>query len=185
MLFRSDQVVWRALPPPPPPSHYAEIGDVAAVPYLTDALRDLYARYLAKTGAKALVLGVPGGAFAYYDGRDPFGQAMVNCREQVLICEPYAIGDQVVWVPPPSLPAATNFAPLQDAEAVPFLSPEGRTGYRTFLAASGPRAFAIAPDGAWASGAGGKEIARVTLAKCSQFHKDCKLYAIDDRVVWQ
>lgn len=95
-----DQVVWKALPSVPPPSHYAEIGDVAKVPYVTDPGRDLYRRYLAKTGPKALVLGVPSGAYAYYGGLDPFGQAMVNCRDQAPVCEPYAVGDQVVWVPP-------------------------------------------------------------------------------------
>ena len=40
-------------------------------------------------------------------------------------------------------------AELNDAEAVPHLDGRGRDGYRHFLATLPPRAFAIAPGGAW------------------------------------
>ncbi len=129
-----DQVVWTPFPPPPPASGYAAIDNADAVPYLnlkaSDAGRELYRKYLAKTGHKALVLGPGGSAYASYDGFDAFDHALLLCQDKSLICEPYAIDDQVVWVPPPPLPAASKFADLQNVEAVPFLNADGKRGYQ-------------------------------------------------------
>src|SRR5712672_2693210 len=44
-----------------------------------------------------------------------------------------------------------GFAPLEKADAVPFLREKGREAYKEFLSKPTPRAFAIAPNGAWAS----------------------------------
>jgi dienelactone hydrolase len=69
-----DKVVWVPPPPLPPASHYAALDAVAAVPYLKDAGRDLYRRFLAKSGPRALVLAPNGSAYARY-GRDAFAAA--------------------------------------------------------------------------------------------------------------
>src|SRR5258708_7945404 len=45
-----------------------------------------------------------------------------------------------------------GFAPIQKVDAVPFLREKGRDAYHEFLSKPTPRAFAIAPNGAWAFG---------------------------------
>lgn len=82
-------------------------------------------------------------------------------------------------------PPATSFATLADASKLPLVKTEVReNGYRRFLASDVPRAFAIGPKGEWAFQSGERAIAR-TLERCAQFAKTpCKLYAVDDSVVW-
>ena len=82
-------------------------------------------------------------------------------------------------------PAASGFAALEDAQAVPFVKPEVKDkGYQAFLNADLPRAFAISGNGAWAFASGEEATARA-LARCREFAKrDCRLYAVDDAVVW-
>ena len=180
-----NDVVWTPLPKSPQPSHYAALDDVTAVPYLNDAGRDLYRRFLAKTGRRALVVTPGGGVFAHFGGADPFDTTLLLCQETHRNCQPYAIDDDVVWVRPTPVPPATNFAALQNVEAVPYLKPDGRRGYQAFLTATKPRAFVIAPDGAWFSGSGGLDPATGALAACNKRnHQDCGLYAVDDTVVW-
>ena len=82
-------------------------------------------------------------------------------------------------------PAASGFAALEDVQAVPFVKPEVKDkGYQAFLNADLPRAFAISGNGAWAFVSGEEATARA-LARCREFAKrDCRLYAVDDAVVW-
>lgn len=81
-------------------------------------------------------------------------------------------------------PPATDFARAEDIDKVP-VSAERREGlYRPFLASPLPRAFAISPTGVagWASGdwALGR-----ALGNCQWRHgQACRLYAVDDEVVW-
>jgi len=88
-----------------------------------------------------------------------------------------------------------GFAALENVDAVPYLRPNGREGYAKFLASEKPRAFAIAPNGAWAWSTIGKRSGRKrqnfdaierALARCNE-HADgeCHLYALDERVVWR
>lgn len=86
-----------------------------------------------------------------------------------------------VQQPPPS-----HFAALDDADAVPYLDEDGRTGYRTFLKQFPTRAFAVSSAGAWSWAEGGDDPISVALDNC-QRNSDtrCRLYAIDDAVVWQ
>lgn len=82
-------------------------------------------------------------------------------------------------------PAASGFAQLADVDAVPYLKPNGREGYRAFLATAGGRAFAIAPSGAWGWGNGGDDPLQHALNNCNRYGKGtCRLYAVDDQVVW-
>jgi dienelactone hydrolase len=83
-------------------------------------------------------------------------------------------------------PAPSGFAAIDEAEKLPLVRPDVKTeGYRRFLNADVPRAFAIGPKGEWSFQSGDDAIKR-TLVRCAEFAKtDCKLYAIDDAVVWR
>lgn len=85
------------------------------------------------------------------------------------------------------------FAAINDAEAVPYLDARARDAYREWLARPHPRAFAVAPNGrfftAWstrptdpAMPADPSERALVACERAA--HMPCKLYAVNDRVVW-
>ena len=83
-------------------------------------------------------------------------------------------------VPPPS-----NFAPLTDVAGVPHLRDAGREGYRVFLTKPQPRAFALAANNAWGWAEGGADPLRRALDNCNRRGEGrCRLYAVDDTVVW-
>ena len=80
-------------------------------------------------------------------------------------------------------PSASAFAKVDEFDKVP-ASPAAREGvYRKFLESKSPRAFAVGPNNAtgWASGdwAMGR-----ALGFCARRGEPCKLYAVDDDVVW-
>lgn len=88
-------------------------------------------------------------------------------------------------VPLPPLPQPTNFAGLDDVDAVPFLSENGRRAYREYLTKMTPRAFAVSPSGAWTWAEEGEDPEARALATCSaKSDKPCRLYSVDDHVVW-
>jgi dienelactone hydrolase len=79
----------------------------------------------------------------------------------------------------------TGFAAIHDIDSVPFLRERGRDGYRAFLSKSTPRAFAVSPSGAWSWAEEGEDpVGRVLSACQANSHQPCKLYAVDDYVVW-
>lgn len=82
---------------------------------------------------------------------------------------------------------------VDDVNAVPLLSDKGREGYRAWLTKSAPRAFVIAEGGRWFATWGNRPVDRSepgdpaerAMARCrNRGHKSCRLYAVDDRVVW-
>lgn len=83
-------------------------------------------------------------------------------------------------------PPPTTFAVLTDAAKVPLVKPDVKeNGYKRFLNSDVPRAFAIGPKGEWSTQNGNDAIKR-TLDRCAQIAKTaCKLYAVDDAVVWR
>lgn len=86
----------------------------------------------------------------------------------------------------PDIPPRTNFAPLADVNALPYLREKGRDGYATFLEKSVPRAFALSASGAWGWAEDGDDPGTRALANCQKNSRaTCKLYAIDDDVVWK
>lgn len=87
---------------------------------------------------------------------------------------------QATGAPPPS-----GFAAIGDASKLPLVKQDVKeTGYARFLALDLPRALAIGPKGEWAFYSGDNVIQR-TLERCAQTAKTaCKLYAVDDNVVW-
>jgi hypothetical protein len=91
--------------------------------------------------------------------------------------------------------SATPGAPvaLEDVDAVPLLDERGRQGYRNWLTKSTPRAFVIGDGGRWNSSSGRSrnsaepsDPSERALANCQKRGlKNCKLYAVDYRVVWE
>ncbi|RZF27621.1 hypothetical protein EVC45_21685 [Paraburkholderia sp. UYCP14C] len=85
----------------------------------------------------------------------------------------------------PAAPKATDFASLDAVDAVPFLDNEGRNGYRNFLHQYPSRAFAVSDSGAWSWAEGGDDPMKVAVANCQKQSSDpCRLYAVDNSVVW-
>jgi dienelactone hydrolase len=84
-----------------------------------------------------------------------------------------------------AVPPKTDFAPLDDEAMLPFVKATGRAGYKAYLTKAIPRAFAIAPNGAWGWANGGDDPLKRSLDSCSRNAKSpCKLYSVDDLVVW-
>lgn len=90
--------------------------------------------------------------------------------------------------PPPS-----GYAALTDVSAVPYLGPHGRDVYREWNGRPNPKAFAISADGhyAWASGTSPADKSLPTdpferaVSACDRHAQiKCKLYAVNDNVVW-
>ena len=96
--------------------------------------------------------------------------------------------DKVGFPPPRSkdAPLSTSFARLDDASKLPFVKDEVKSdGYRKFLSADIPRAFAISASGAWAWRTG-SDAPQKAVEGCQKFSKvPCRLYAVDDAVVWK
>lgn len=79
----------------------------------------------------------------------------------------------------------SDFAAIDNVDAIPYLKDTGREAYRTFLSKSLPRAFALSPSGQWSWAEEGDDPAERVLASCQASSKaPCKLYAVDDYVVW-
>jgi hypothetical protein len=74
---------------------------------------------------------------------------------------------------------------VDDIEAVPFLSENGRRAYQEYLTKMTPRAFAVSPSGAWTWAEEGEDPDGRALATCTaKSTEPCRLYSIDDYVVW-
>jgi hypothetical protein len=69
---------------------------------------------------------------------------------------------------------------------LPFVKDTGRAGYKVYLTKPIPRAFAIAPNGAWGWAEGGDDPLRRSIVSCNRKgNSECKLYSVDDFVVWK
>lgn len=86
----------------------------------------------------------------------------------------------------PPAPARSDFARVDDIDAVPYLSENGRAAYKEYLNKMTPRAFAVSATGAWCWAEEGEEPDARALATCAQKSgQPCQLYSVDDYVVWQ
>jgi dienelactone hydrolase len=85
----------------------------------------------------------------------------------------------------PTLPK-TDFAKLDDVDAVPFLGEHGREAYRDYLAKMTPRAFAVSANGVWCWAEEGEDPDSRALATCEKKGgRACRLYSVDEQVVWR
>lgn len=81
--------------------------------------------------------------------------------------------------------AKSDFSTIDNVDAIPYLKDKGRDAYRVFLTKSSPRAFAVSPSGAWSWAEEGDDPVERVLANCrNSSRQPCKLYAVDDYVVW-
>jgi hypothetical protein len=104
---------------------------------------------------------------------------------------------QPEWIPNAELRSkypATDFAKLNDVASVPGVSNFCRDRYKVWLGWSNPKAFAVGPAGNCGYTQGTKpanpdlriDPAERALVACTGLSKgDCKLYAIDDAIVWR
>jgi dienelactone hydrolase len=82
-------------------------------------------------------------------------------------------------------PRPTGFAPLGQAPPVPALFARCLERYDAFLKWDVPRAFALSPTGDCAYAAGELDVMAKSLKRCEERAKQaCKLYAVNDEVVW-
>lgn len=164
-------------------SAYADLNDVSALPYLDAKQREtLYRGFLAAPLPRAIAIGTTDAVWSS-GGFDAAATAMQHCSERTHYCQLYAVDTKVVWPRLESEPPSTHFAALTDASAVPYLNAQGRQAYGAFLTSRRPRAFAIAPDGAWGV-ASGLDPMNDALVACANGHSGCRLYAVDGDVVW-
>ena len=181
-----NDVVWvkPITAPRPASTQFAALDDAAAVPYVNEQGRQSYQQFLVKPLPRAFLLAGDGTAISTQGGIDPLGRGLAGCKKLSKNCRPYAVDNDVVWTKPVAVPPATNFAALENTALIPYMNEAGREGYRKFLTLKKPRAFTIAPDGAWYASAGGNEPLQNTLDECTKAHSDCRPYAVDDDVVW-
>jgi dienelactone hydrolase len=93
--------------------------------------------------------------------------------------EVYAVAAEAPAQPP------TTYAAVDDVAAIPYLAGNGRKEYRAFLQRQMPRAFAVSPTGAWGWAEEGEDPSASALAACqSKSRQPCRLYSVDDYVVW-
>ena len=83
----------------------------------------------------------------------------------------------------PARPPATAFARVDEVDKVPVKASTRDGLYRKFLDAKLPRAFAIGPKGAAGYATGDWALGKA-LGFCQRRGEPCKLYAVDDEVVW-
>jgi hypothetical protein len=172
----------------PEPSGYARLDDVDAVPRLGAKGKVLYREWLGKPLPRAVAISSIG-AIARAYGPGAMSAALARCEQFGKPCRLYAVDEKVVFEPfPPDRhqaapPAATDFAALEDVEAVPRLGPRGRELYREWLQRPHPRAIAVSPSGAMARGFGATAMT-TAVANCEKFKRPCRLYAVDDKVVF-
>lgn len=164
-------------------SAYADINDLGAVPYMDDKERDaVYRPFLAAPLPRAIAIGTTNAVYAS-GGFDPGRAALDKCWKLTRYCQIYAVDNTVVWPRLEGEPPGTKFAALADVAAVPYLNAQGRQAYTRFLGTRNPRAFAVAPDGAWGA-ATGVDPLNDALAACANGHAGCRLYAVNRDVVW-
>jgi hypothetical protein len=82
------------------------------------------------------------------------------------------------------LVGAPAFAPIDDVAKLPWVGDDGREGYRRFLAGDSPRAFAISDKGRWVRVNAVRGAAQLAMDRCQTYGGRCRLYAVDDAVVW-
>ena len=190
-----NDVVWPSDRPAPMVRHdnaaptAERFESVSEIPYVDDGGREAYRKFLAANGRRAFVVAPDGGWSWRFGGADPLNEALASCGAKHNHCAAYAIDDEIVWssghavVQNSRLEGGRPEEPdIQDVGAVPYVDEGGREAFRKFLAARKPRAFVVAPDGAWSWRYGGADPLKEALASCNAKHAHCAAYAIDDEV---
>lgn len=80
-------------------------------------------------------------------------------------------------------PPASGFARLDEVDKVPVNAKTRESHYRRFLESKLPRAYAVGPKGSAGFASGDWAMGRA-LGFCQRKGETCRLYAVDDDVVW-
>ena len=160
--------------------------------FTTSTYRAMFDRYTSSGGAARLV------AFGLFgtDAHNMFGSRTGSSiwqpevtqflAAQGLPSTPLAAFAKYGAVPVTVAPPKSDYAALDDASKLPFVKDTGRAGYATYLSKTLPRAFALAPTGAWAWAEGADDPLKRAMDSCNRYAKgSCKLYSVDDSVVWK
>ncbi|KVE26855.1 hypothetical protein WS67_14845 [Burkholderia singularis] len=101
-----------ANPLAPKASGYAAIDTVSAVPFIDEAGRAAYRRFLAHQPSRAFAVSTQGAWSWAEGGDDPMALALESCRKQEAgSCQLYAVDDRVVWRGEDARTADTSVAP--------------------------------------------------------------------------
>lgn len=93
--------------------------------------------------------------------------------------------EEVISLGPEQRLPKTTYAAIDNIDAIPYLQPYGREQYKVFLGKPTPRAFAVSTSGGWSWAEDGDDPVARVLATCQRSSgQPCKVYAIDDDVVW-
>jgi dienelactone hydrolase len=85
-------------PPSPARTDYAQVDDIAAVPFLSENGRRAYRDYLTKMTPRAFAVSASGGWTWAEEGEDPDGRALATCSAKSKEpCRLYSVDDYVVW----------------------------------------------------------------------------------------
>jgi hypothetical protein len=171
-----------------------QIDDLSALPRLSESGKDAYEKFLAtKRRPRAFAISDKGG-WAWKTGPNAAQQALDGCHSLNNKCWLYAVDNEIVWDPTANSqanarhtqapPVATSFARIDDVAAVPRLSDKGRELYREYLSWQPPKAVAISERGAIARGRNRPDAMAIAVKNCEKFGNPCRLYAVDDTVVW-
>jgi dienelactone hydrolase len=86
------------LPRPfPPATHWAELTDASAIPFLSDKGRALYQRFLTMNDPRVFIIAPNGAATAENGGYDPLGHGLRRCARLASDCQLYAANSDIVW----------------------------------------------------------------------------------------
>jgi dienelactone hydrolase len=87
-------------PPLPQPTNFAGVGDVEAVPFLSENGKRAYAEYLTKMTPRAFAISPSGGWCWAEEGEDPEARALATCSAKSdTPCRLYSVDESVVWNP--------------------------------------------------------------------------------------
>ncbi len=157
-----------------------------------ETFRPMYEKYVAAGGNARLV------AYGKF-GSDSHGMFGARAGESIwqpevtsflasigLPHEPLALYARFAAAALSAMPPPTYFAALEDESKLPFVRDTGQAGYKRYLTKSFPRAFAIAPNGAWGWADGDDDPLKRSVDNCNKNGKgECKPYSADNFVVWK
>jgi hypothetical protein len=174
------------------------------VPYVSEIGQNTFKEYQALPTPKAFAIsrsGVWRYAHLYTNSipnrsPDPKTRAIENCEAVAKVsCVLYAVDEKIVFRAEASPYELEMVKKLHDVNAVPHLSKKGKEVYRDWLDRPFPRAFAVSATGGWVWAAYGskpadptlpEDVAERALLGCRRVSgNECKIYAIDEIVVWQ
>lgn len=85
-------------PPAIPATDFAELGDIDAVPFISDKGRAAYREYLSKDTPRAFAISESGAWCWAEEGEDPDGRALKTCQATSdKPCRLYSVDNDVVW----------------------------------------------------------------------------------------